>query len=118
MSSEDLPTLYLNENIAVQIADRLKEFNINSIHTICVGNVGVSDEVQLEYAATNNYILVTHNRKDFRKLHSEWQAKGKRHAGIIVLGCNKIDIIANRLKKFFDSAYSTITPPFCVSPPV
>lgn len=110
-------TLYLNENIAVQVSRHLHQFNIPSVHTIDVGNRGVSDLDQLAYASENNYILVTHNRKDFIRLHSEWVISGQIHSGILVLKYDKPELIAQRINKFFVEIFPKISTPFCISPP-
>ncbi len=50
------------------------------------------DDDQLLYATTENRILITHNRRDFRLLHDAWQRWSQAwgvqrlHGGILVLG--------------------------------
>ena len=83
MKYDGMPTLYLNENVAFQVKDILLEKNINSIHTLDVGNIGISDELQLEYASKNKYILVTHNRKDFRKTTQKLDRSKEKAFGYI-----------------------------------
>lgn len=112
-----LPTLYLNENINPSLTDALAQYGIKAIHTLTVNNTGASDEFQLEYAAKSNYILVTHNRKHFKRLHRQWIEKGKLHAGILVIRLSEPEILAVRIKRFFDELYPVISPPFCVKPP-
>ena len=56
-------TLYLNENVAIRLVALLSQRGIEAVHTLNVGNRGVSDEAQLEYAAKQGYILLTHNRR-------------------------------------------------------
>ncbi len=112
-----IPTLYLNENIPIRLTTLLASFGINAVHTIAAGNQGVSDEAQLLYAATNNYILLTHNRRHFRQLHDHWLESGRTHSGIIVTRPSEPERLAHRLKRFFEEVYPTIQPPFCVSPP-
>ena len=111
------PKLYLNENVAVRLVDSLKELCIEAIHTERVSNKGVDDEFQLRYAAKRGFILVTHNRRDFRELHNKWIKMEKKHSGILVMKPNEPEYLAKRIKLFFDRDYHTLTPPFCVSPP-
>lgn len=111
------PKLYLNENIAIRLVSLLKIHGIESIHTEQVHNKGVDDEFQLRYAAKNSFILVTHNRRDFRELHNKWIGQNKFHAGILVMGPNEPEHLAKRIKRFFDHEYDKLKPPFCVSPP-
>lgn len=54
---------------------------------VCASEVkecGITDEEQLKYAAKNNYILVTHNIRDFIKLHKDSVEKELNHSGIIL----------------------------------
>lgn len=117
MPSRSFPTLYLNENINIRLVGLLSARGINSIHTISVRNRQLSDLFQLEYAAQNNYIILTHNRWDYRKLHEEWTSQGKKHAGIIGIGCGEPDRLADRVARFFRDIYPTLTPPFYQVPP-
>ena len=48
------------------------------------GHLGRTDEQQLQVAAGANWILLTHNRADFERLHRQWLESGRRHAGIII----------------------------------
>jgi len=111
------PTLYLNENIAVRLVDLLSQKGIKAVHTLHVGNQGVSDEAQLEYAAANNYVMLTHNRRHFRRLHNRWIQKQKNHAGIVVIKCAEPDNLAERIHTFCDQMYPNLSAPFCVAPP-
>lgn len=110
-------TLYLNENVAIQLVALLSQRGIEAVHTLNVGNRGVSDEVQLEYAAKQGYILLTHNRRHFRRLHRVWVERGQNHAGIIVVGYAEPERLAERVHLFFERVYPTATPPFCIPPP-
>jgi len=46
---------------------------------------GWDDDRHLAYAASHGYMLLTYNVKDFRALHAQWQAEGRRHHGILVV---------------------------------
>ena len=111
------PTLYLNENIDPVLVKILSAFGINAVHTLHVGNKQVSDEFQLVYSAQHNYIVLTHNRWDFRKLHQEWIKNNKYHPGIIVIGTGEPEYLSKRVVKFFKEKYPYLTPPFCEVPP-
>ena len=105
--------LYLNENIAYTIKPYLKNLGINCIHTLDAQNQGTLDEPQLEYASKNGHVLVTHNRKDFRRLHRDWLSKKKSHAGIILLSPQTPDLLAHRLKNFIETRLPGLKSPFC-----
>lgn len=44
---------------------------------------GLEDNEQLEFATSQGRVVYTRNTSDFYRLHTEWLAKGKTHAGII-----------------------------------
>lgn len=118
MSQKELPKLYLNENIPIYLVNLLASLGVSAVHTLNVNNQGISDEFQLQYATERNYILVTHNRKDFKQLHNRWVREGKVHAGILIMCCDEPERLADRIKRFFEQEYTNIAPPFCVSPPI
>lgn len=117
MPQIQLAKLYLNENIPIRLAGLLADFGIIAIHTLDVNNKGNSDEFQLQYAAQNGYVLVTHNRKDFRRLHERWIQNRKVHSGILVMRHDEPERLADRIKRFFEHRYSALQAPFCESPP-
>jgi hypothetical protein len=49
------------------------------------GTSGFDDADHLEYAAANNYTLITKNPKHFIVLHQQWQANGRSHSGILLI---------------------------------
>ncbi len=108
-----LPIFYLNENIAVQVSPLLSAYHITSFHTLNVGNQGVTDEEQLQYASQKGYILATHNRKDFRKIHTSWLGDAKTHSGIVLLTCGTPENISIRIKKFIEDKFPSLQTPFC-----
>jgi len=117
MPQINTPKLYLNENIDVRLVALLSNLGIEAIHTLRVNNGGANDESQLQYAAENGYILVTHNRRHFRTLHKKWRRESKFHPGILIMGEAKPEYLATRINKFIENDYFNLTPPFCVSPP-
>lgn len=112
------PKFYLNENIPIRLVNLLNAAGIQAVHTLLEGNNGKSDEFQLDFAASRQYILVTHNRRDFRLLHRKWMQEGRAHSGILVMQHNEPENLAKRIKLFVDYCYPTIAPPFCEVPPV
>jgi|SRR5690348_5703793 len=48
------------------------------------GKAAASDEEQLTAATTNECVLYTFNVADFYKIHMQWTATGREHAGIIL----------------------------------
>jgi predicted nuclease of predicted toxin-antitoxin system len=49
------------------------------------GTKDIADRAHLEYASQHNYTLLTFNPDDFHDLHQEWQNKGLRHEGILLI---------------------------------
>jgi hypothetical protein len=49
------------------------------------GREALDDEGQLGFAAERCLILVTHNERHFKPLHSAYSERGQEHSGIIVL---------------------------------
>ena len=49
------------------------------------GNAGLADDLQLQWATERSLAVLTSNQKDFARIHKEWVAVGRSHAGIIVL---------------------------------
>ena len=113
----EYPTLYLNENMSVHLINILKKIGINAIHTYSAGNGGTTDENQLEFATKNKYILVTHNRADFKKIHKEWLKNKKNHFGILAMSPSEEEYLADRIQRFFISKYHLVTVPFYEIPP-
>lgn len=45
---------------------------------------GAPDEEQLAFAAAARRVLYTSNARDFDRLHYEWVAAGRTHAGVVI----------------------------------
>jgi len=61
--------------------------------------LGRDDPFQLESATGLGAMLVTQNQRDFVPLHHQWQAKGRRHAGILVTRWLPIGTRIERLER-------------------
>lgn len=48
-------------------------------------STGDHDERQLAFATDNGFVVYTYNVGDFCRLHGEWLAAGREHAGIILV---------------------------------
>lgn len=77
--------LYLDENIALQIAAALarQKYDVMTAHDAKL--LGAKDRDQLEFAISQDRALVTHNRNDFLDLHNGWLAEERKHYGIVIL---------------------------------
>lgn len=65
------------------------------------GLTGGSDEDNLAYAAAYSRTLFSFNRGDFVKLHTQFLAQNRHHAGIIVSDQLETGIIVRRLLKLY-----------------
>lgn len=77
--------LYLDEDC--QDRDLVRALRARSVDVMTALEVGMihrDDEDHLEYATEKSRILYSFNIGDFCRLHSDWLAKGKSHAGIVL----------------------------------
>ena len=77
--------LYLDDDsLAKALVKALRERGIDVVTTSEVGLDGSDDEEHLAYAAEQGRVLCSFNTRDFYRIHSEWIAQDKSHAGIIL----------------------------------
>ena len=74
--------IYTNESVQVAIAEGLKRRGIDARSCRDIGNYGLTDEQQLDYACKSNLVIFTHD-DDFLKLSAKYIAQGKKHSGVI-----------------------------------
>ncbi|MBA4180129.1 MAG: hypothetical protein C0506_06020 [Anaerolinea sp.] len=63
----------------------LKSNGIDALSAAEVGMLGASEAEQLAFAANAQRTLVSANRGDFMRIHSEWASRGLSHSGIVLL---------------------------------
>ncbi len=78
------PTLLLDEDVRVLLAEILRQRGYDAVHVLEVGRGGKSDPEQLAYAVSQGRAMLTHNIRDHLRLARTYQARGKEHHGIIV----------------------------------
>jgi len=83
--------IYLDEDVDVEIAARLRAYGFDVLTTRDAGNTGASDEQQLIYAADAQRAILTHNRRDFTRRHKMWRAQGRKHWGILLCKRRHVD---------------------------
>jgi predicted nuclease of predicted toxin-antitoxin system len=76
--------LYLDEDLAPAIAQRLRSRGIDAVSVHDVGMTGVSDVAQLDHAASETRALVTRNVRHFRALGDNRIRSQTPPAGIIL----------------------------------
>lgn len=90
-------SLYLDEDVDVLIADLIRAKGFDVVTTPQSGNTGSSDLQQIVFAVTQGRTLLTHNRVDFEKIHSEFMSRNQRHFGIITAVRHKPHKLVQRL---------------------
>lgn len=69
---------YADENIRIQMVQEMRAKGLDVQTSPEANNDGITDPEQLDYATSQNRIILTDNRRDFIKLHND----GQEHAGI------------------------------------
>jgi len=95
--------IYTDESVPVAIATGLKRRNVDATSAHEVGNLGLSDQEQLEYATQHGAILFTHDT-DFLWLGDQWVQHNKSHWGITYVHQDKLGMgeCIRRLKESAD----------------
>jgi uncharacterized protein with PIN domain len=95
--------LYTNENFRRRIVEELRVLGHDVLTSSEAGNanLAIPDDEVLDFARSNNRIVVTFNRKDFIQLHKE----NPNHSGIVVCTEDR-DYIG--LAKRIDAAIKTL----------
>jgi hypothetical protein len=79
------PSVYLDECVDIELAGALQQRGFLAVTTAAARMLGATDEDQLVYASAHDLLLVTHNRRHFRRLHRLFQDEGRSHGGMILL---------------------------------
>jgi predicted nuclease of predicted toxin-antitoxin system len=75
---------YLDEDLAPQIAERLRKMGLDAVSALEVGNSQLSDREQLRFAAEHGRCLVTRNARHFVLLAHKAIRHQEPHAGIVL----------------------------------
>ena len=91
---------YTNESVNIAVAEGLKRRGVRVISARDAGNLGLSDEEQLNYAAKNNFVIVTH-ADDFLTMAIKYD-----HKGIVYVHQQKYGVgdLIRKLKLLWDVA--------------
>ena len=78
-----LSAVYLDECVDQRLSPALSALG----HTVETARTSLmlraTDVQQLEFATAHSLIVITHNRRYFRRLHRQFQIQDRPHAGII-----------------------------------
>jgi predicted nuclease of predicted toxin-antitoxin system len=75
---------YLDEDLAPQIAERLRKMGLDAVSALEAGNAQLSDRDQLRFAAQQGRCLVTRNVRHFVLLAHAAIRHQDPHAGIVL----------------------------------
>jgi predicted nuclease of predicted toxin-antitoxin system len=95
--------LYTDEDMSALVATLLRSRGLDVTTVPEQATLGKTDPAQLEFAASLNRCLLTHNRVDFERLHLQYMEEERQHFGIIVVPQKNAYEVAQLLK--------AITPP-------
>ena len=78
--------LYLDEDsMRRSLVRALRARGVDVVTALDVEMIEQEDKEHLDYATKHRRVLCTFNVGDFYRLHSEYLAQGRRHAGIILM---------------------------------
>jgi hypothetical protein len=105
---------YLDEDLSPKIAEILRRSGIDALSAHDAGICEVSDQRQLEFAATEKRCLVTRNRDDFIRLTVQFFNDQRPHWGVLIvpytLPGNQFSRIASLIKRFSPQHHKGLEP--------
>jgi len=91
--------LYLDEDVDVFLADAVRRRGYKATTARDCGNLGIADLAQIAFARRNSSAILTHNVRDFPRLHYEIIRHNEHHNGFIVARKESFTITLRRLLK-------------------
>lgn len=89
--------LYLDEDVRPLLAEILLSRGYDAVSALQRRRHGLSDQMQLEAAIREGRTFVTHNIRDFTRLHASFAS---RHYGIVASNQESLSFILRRLLYF------------------
>jgi hypothetical protein len=80
-----VPPVYLDACVHHGLVAALQTRGFEVRSAVDEGTTDLDDESQFRYAAERAWMLVTHNERHFRALHTAFQQAGQVHAGLLIL---------------------------------
>lgn len=81
----DRPLIYLDECVDPRVSALLGARDLRAVTVAEAGMKGAPDDEQLRHAASIGAAILTHNRRDFVRIHRDWQRRGIAHGGILIM---------------------------------
>jgi len=94
---------YLDEDVDILVATLLLARGLNITTAREQQMLGQPDSEQLIFATSCQRCVLTHNRLDFEKLHTNYLQAGQPHSGIIIVKRRNPYEIAERVAILFDT---------------
>lgn len=92
----------LDEDVHPALAAALRRHGFEAVHAAEVGRRAYPDAEQLAFAAAEQRVLVTHNRRDFLTLARQWWDRDDHHAGIVYARQAPVGDLLRRLLLLLD----------------
>ena len=81
----DRPRIYADEDVDRPLIEALQSRGFDVLTVQITRSFGEDDPAQLERAAALGRVLLTFNRRHFRRLHASWLEGGRVHPGIVTI---------------------------------
>ena len=78
------PPVYLDECIDVALAEALQQRGFAVTLARDHGPIGASDEMQIAYATSRGWVILSHTTRHFQRWHSTFLGQQRAHGGIIL----------------------------------
>jgi predicted nuclease of predicted toxin-antitoxin system len=95
--------IYLDEDVNVLVANLIRSRGFTVKTTQESGNLGKTDVEQFEFAKSQKFVLLTHNRVDFERIAQEHFESNKTHCGLIIGARHPPREIVQRLLKILNT---------------
>ena len=78
-------SVYIDEDVHVLVGELLSAKGFDALTARDAGMLQASDDAQLEFAARNQMVILTHDYSDYLDLHTRYLDEGVSHSGIMIV---------------------------------
>lgn len=93
----DRPPLYLDECVNQGVVPELRARRFAVTLPQSVAMLGEADDLHLAFAAANDLLLITHNRRHFVGLHRYYMIHALSHGGLLALPNGPVGLLTLRV---------------------
>jgi predicted nuclease of predicted toxin-antitoxin system len=79
------PSVYLDECVDQRLAPALRDRGFSVLTASTAGTLGATDDNQLRFATVHDLVIISYNRRHFRRLHALHLERGEPHPGIVLV---------------------------------